>query len=193
MSHPDTETTMRDTVEKIMADPRYQENIEYGQPRPGHPEGKVRYHIADLESNLEILARHGISSDEYWKLKFIIHVHDTFKAEAERDVSILAPRSHATLAREYASQYTDDPDLLNIIQFHDKNYSLWLEYSRKGSYNHDAFQQLLDAIQDWDLCLMFAIVDGRTHGKDIAKLTWFINEVKKYRSTRVDASWVDPL
>ena len=38
-----------------MADTRYARNIEYGQPRAGHPEGKVRYHIAELEANLERL------------------------------------------------------------------------------------------------------------------------------------------
>ncbi|HJR81540.1 MAG TPA: hypothetical protein VJ821_15820 [Anaerolineales bacterium] len=63
-----------------MADPRYQENIEYGEPRSGHPEGKVKYHIAELEENLEKMASRGISEVQYWKLKFLIHVHDTFKA-----------------------------------------------------------------------------------------------------------------
>lgn len=184
---------MREIVEKIVADPRYQRNIEYGQPRPGHPEGKIRFHIADLESNLELLARRGIPAGDYWKLRFLIHVHDMFKAEAERNVPILHPRSHATLAREYASQYTDDPDLLNIIQYHDRNYSMWREYLRKSSYDTEAFRQLLDAIQDWDLFLMFTIIDGRTRGKDLAKLFWFIEEVRKCKSTRVDASWVDPL
>jgi predicted Zn-dependent protease len=184
---------MREMIEKILADPRYQTNIEYGEPRPGHPEGKVKVHIADLESNLEQLTRRGISSEEYWKLKFIIHVHDTFKAEAEQHVPIRYSLSHASLAREYASQYTDDQDLLNIIQFHDKGYSLWLDYSKNGSYNPLSFQRLLDTIKDWDLFLMFTIVDGRTKGKDISKLIWFINEVKKFKTTRVDPSWVDPV
>lgn len=176
-----------------MADPRYQRNIEYGEPRPGHPEGKVRFHIADLESNLEQLTRRGISPEEYWKLRFLIHVHDTFKAEAQKDVPILHPRSHASLAREYASQYTDDPDLLNMIQYHDQNYSLWRGYLHKGYYNKESFQRLIDTIQDWNLFLMFIIIDGRTQGKDISKLIWFINEVKKYAPTTVDASWVEPL
>ena len=180
-------------VEQIMADPRYQRNIEYGEPRLGHPEGKVRFHIADLESNLEELAQRGISPIEYWKLKFLIHVHDTFKAEAEQDVPHLHPRSHATLAREYASQYTEDPDVLNMIQFHDQNYFMWLDYLHKGTYDVEWFQRLIDTIQDWDLFLMFTIIDGRTRGKDLTKLAWFINEVKKHASTIVDASWVDPI
>ena len=180
-------------TEKIMADPRYLRNIEYGQPRAGHPEGKVRFHITDLEKNLEQMVHRGISPAVYWKLKFLIHVHDTFKAEAERDVPSLHPRSHATLAKGYASQFVDDPDLLNILQFHDHNYYMWLDYSQNGSYDKAAFQQLIDTIQDWDLFLMFTIVDGRTRGKDISKLVWFIDEVKKRIPTRVDLSWVDPI
>ena len=183
---------MREAIKKITADPRYQRNIEYGQPRPGHPEGKVRFHIMDLESNLEQLARQGMTSNEYWKLKFLIHVHDTFKAEAEPDVPILHPRSHATLAREYASRYTDDTDLLNIIQFHDQNYFLWKDFLQTGFYNTETFHGLLDTIQNWDLFLMFTIIDGRTKGKDYSKLIWFIDEVRKHRKTRVDKSWVAP-
>ena len=175
-----------------MSDPRYQRNIEYGNARSGHPEGKVKFHIADLEANLEQIAHRGISVSTYWKLKFLIHVHDTFKAEAERDVPILHPRNHATLAKEYACRFTDDPDLLNILQFHDYNYSMWLEYSKKGSYDKASFQKLIHTIQDWDLFLMFTIIDGRTKGKEISKLSWFIDEVKKYTSTRVDSSWVEP-
>lgn len=75
-----------------------------------------------------------------------------FKAEAEQDVPILHPHSHATLAREYASQYTDDTE---------------------------AFHSLLETIQNWDIFLMFTIIDGWTKGKDYGKLIWFIDEVKK--------------
>jgi len=184
---------MREVILRIMADSRYQRNIEYGQPRLGHPEGKVRLHIMDLESNLEKLVQRGISNKDYWKLKFLIHVHDTFKAEAEHDVPILHPRSHATLAREYASEYTNDTDLLNILQFHDQNYILWKEFLRTGSYDKEDLNVLLDTIHDWDLFLMFTIIDGRTKGKDYSKLTWFIDEVRKYKTTIVDVSWVDPL
>jgi hypothetical protein len=189
---PETQAAMQEIVTRILSDPTYRKNIEYGQPGPGHPEGKVKFHIADLEANLELLTRRGISAEEYWKLKFLIHVHDTFKAEADENVPILHPRSHATLARQYAARYTTDPDLLNMIQYHDQNYAMWLEYKRMGSYDAGAFQGLLETIQDWDLFLMFTIIDGRTRGKDIEKLAWFIGEVRKYKSTRVDASWLDP-
>lgn len=181
---------MQKIVEKVMADPRYQRNIEYGEPRSGHPEGKVKYHIAELEENLEKLAGRGVSEEQYWKLKFLIHVHDTFKAEATPDTAILNPNSHASLAKAFASEFTTDEDLLNMIQFHDVNYSLWKQFAATFSYDVQRLTNLLATIRDWDLFLMFLIIDGSTRGKDPAKTGWFINEVKKYRNTTVDESWL---
>jgi hypothetical protein len=179
---------MKEIIERIVGDPRYQRNIEYGEPRSGHPEGKVKYHIAELEKNLERL-RPRISDEQYWKLKFLIHVHDTFKAEAVPDSPIASANSHASLARSFASEFVEDADLLNMIQFHDENYALWKQFAATGSYDAQRFENLLDMIQDWDLFLMFIIIDGSTPGKDPGKTGWFINEVRKYKDTVVDESW----
>ena len=181
---------MKEIIAKIMSDPRYQKNIEYGEPRSGHPEGKIKYHIAELEENLEKLVSRGISEQQYWKLKFLIHIHDTFKADAIPDSPILSPNSHASLAREFASEFVDDPDLLNMIQFHDENYALWKQFAATGSYDTQRFESLLNTIPDWDLFLMFTIIDGCTEGKDPAKTGWFINEVRKHKNTMIDESWL---
>lgn len=181
---------MKDIVEKIVADPRYQKNIEYGEPRAGHPEGKVKYHIAELEENLERIAARGISEEHYWKLKFLIQVHDTFKADATPDSPILSPDSHASLARKFASEFVDEVDLLNMIQFHDENYALWKQFAATGSYDLQRFESLLETVQDWDLFLLFIIIDGCTKGKDPDKTGWFINEVRKHRNTDIDESWL---
>ncbi len=184
---------MKEIIAQIISDPRYLKNIEYGEPRSGHPEGKVKYHIADLEENLERLASHapeGMTEVQYWKLKFLIHVHDTFKAEAIPDAPILSPNSHASLARKFASEFIADEDLLNMIQLHDVNYALWLQFERTGVYDVQRLESLLGTIQDWDLFLMFLIIDGSTKGKERSKLIWFIQEAAKYRESRVDESWV---
>jgi hypothetical protein len=180
---------MKHILEKITTDPRYLENVEYGEPRSGHPEGKVKYHLAELEANLEAL-KPRLTDEEYWKLKFLIHVHDTFKAQAEQDVPILHPRSHASLARAFAAEFSADPDLLNMVQFHDENYALWKQFASQGKYDGQRFEKLLHTIRDWDLFLAFLIIDGTTAGKDPAKLAWFIREVTKHRPTRVDESWM---
>jgi hypothetical protein len=180
---------MKDIVSRVIADPRYLHRIEYGQPRPGHPEGKIKYHIAELEANLEKLAPR-ISENQYWKLKFLIHVHDTFKADAVPDSLIESPYSHASLAMAFASEFTNDADLLAMIQFHDLNFALWKQFAARGAYDIERFSRLLDTIMDWDLFLLFLIIDGSTRGKDPDKVRWFIGEVRKYKQTVVDESWI---
>ncbi len=183
---------VRKALAQIRSDPRYKKNIEYGQPRSGHPEGSVAAHIQDLEANLELLRPRLRSEEDYWKLQLLIHVHDSLKAEAEPDAGILAPRGHASLAREYASHFIQDADLLNMIQWHDANYALWQQYQAAGSYDAHIFRQMLSAIRDWDLFLVFIIIDGSTEGKDYGKLAWFIGEVKKHKHVAVGSSWLLP-
>lgn len=180
---------MKDIVARVIVDPRYLKNIEYGEPRPGHPEGKVKYHIAELEANLEKLAPR-ISEKQYWKLQFLIHVHDTFKADAVPDSPIESQHSHASLASAFASEFTDEAELLAMIQFHDLNFALWKQFAARGSYDLERFSRLLDTILDWDLFLLVLILDGSTRGKDPDKVRWFIGEVRKHKETVVDESWL---
>jgi len=180
---------MKEIVERVLTDPRYLRNIEYGEPRSGHPEGKVKYHIAELELNLEKLAPR-ISEEQYWKLKFLIQIHDTFKADAIPDSPIESPNSHASLARKFASEFTAEADLLAMIQFHDLNFALWKQFAATGSYHVERFSRLLDTIMDWDLFLIFLIIDGCTQGKDPDKVRWFIAEVRKHKETFVDETWL---
>ena len=76
----------------------YQRNLDWGAARAGHPEGSVRAHISEIEKNLELL-KSRLSDEEYWKLKILIHTHDTFEADAKRGVPITDPNSHASLAK----------------------------------------------------------------------------------------------
>lgn len=174
---------------KIMTDSRYKENINYGEPRPGHPEGTVKAHIAELESNLAQLQSR-LSSGDYWKARFLIHTHDTFKVHARGGVSITDPDSHASLARAFAAEFTDDTDLLNMIQYHDEGYALWQQHIQRSAYSIERFETLLNTIQNWNLFLAFTIVDGCTPGKDHEKVKWFINEVRKFKKTNIDEEWV---
>ena len=160
----------------LTADPRYQRNLDWGEPRPGHPEGIVRAHIAELEQNLERL-RPKLSETDYWKLKLLIHAHDIFKAEAEPHVPIVHPRSHASLARSFFAAYCDDPGLLAMVQYHDEPFALYRQVKAKGQYSRERFTALVNAIQDWNLFLAFLIIDGCTRGKSRRPLHWFFREV----------------
>jgi hypothetical protein len=165
------------SLEAVQLDRRYQANLDWGESRPGHPEATVRAHIDEIERNLETM-KPLLSDIEYWKLKLLVHTHDTFKGEAEPGVAITQPKSHAFLAREFLAAYCPDPDLLAMVQYHDEPFALWRQFEAKAKYNQDRLASLIQNIKDWDLFLAFNIIDGCTEGKSREPLHWFFKEVQ---------------
>jgi hypothetical protein len=166
----------RKAFDAITADPRYLKNLDWGEARPGHPEGTVRAHIAEIELNLEVL-RSKLTDDEYWKLKLLIHTHDSFKGESKQGVAIPDPASHASLARAFLVVHCDDADLLAMVQYHDEPFALYRQVECKGNCNPERFGALLTAIKDWNLFLAFNLIDGCTAGKSREPLRWLFREV----------------
>lgn len=162
--------------ETIAADPRYQANLDWGKARPGHPEGTVRAHIAELEQNLEV-SKSRLGESDYWKLKVLIHTHDTFKRDAHRGVPISHSRSHSSLARFFLAEICSDPDLRATVQLHDEPYALWRQAQERGAFSHERLSTLIETIQDWNLFLAFCLIDSCTAGKDRAPLRWLFEQV----------------
>jgi hypothetical protein len=160
----------------VTHDPRYRRNLDWGMPRPGHPEGTIRAHIAEIERNLETL-RHKVSEVDYWRLRLLTHTHDTFKGEAQPGAPINSPNSHASLARAFLADHCDDADLLAMVQYHDEPFTLWQQFASKGKFNQERLSKLLASIIDWDLFLAFNIADGCTQGKAREPLRWLFRQV----------------
>jgi hypothetical protein len=162
--------------DSVRNDLRYQRNLNWGEARPGHPEGTVGAHIAEVDRNAELL-RPKLSETDYWRLRVLIHTHDTFKGEAEHGVPISAPTSHASLARTFLAQFCDDGDMQAMVQYHDEPFALWRQFESKGKFNQERLAALLTNIRDWNLFLAFNIVDGCMEGKDREPLRWFFQQV----------------
>jgi hypothetical protein len=159
----------------ITNDPRYLRNLDWGDARPGHQEGTVQAHISEIERNLDVL-RPRLSESDYWKLRILVHTHDTFKADADPGVAISASNSHASLARAFLSEFCGDPDVLAIAQYHDEPFALWRQLKSKGTVDAERFYRLLSSIQDWNLFLAFNIIDGCVPGKSREPLRWLFKE-----------------
>jgi hypothetical protein len=183
----------KEIYQKIVASPRYLANIEYGQPRRGHAEGTVRAHIAELDKNLETLKlTRGLDFSTYWKLKLLIHVHDSFKAESKRDAPIMDPQSHASLARQFLSEHTSDSDLLNIVQYHDVGYAVYRKYKDTGRLNESRLEEALGKIKDVDLFLLFAIIDACTASKGREMISWLVAYVNDKHQANIGLGWILP-
>jgi hypothetical protein len=116
--------------------------------------------------------------------KVLIHVHDTFKPDAE-EVAIPHPKSHASQAaaflKEMAVGCVDElflAELVQIVQYHDEPFALWNQTRRKGKYNQVRFDALVKNTR-MDLFLPFLAIDGCTAGKSSAPLVWFLSLLNK--------------
>ena len=61
---------------RISSDPEWRRGAAWGKPRPGHPEGAVAAHIADVLRNVEREAR---SPEERGRLRLAALIRDTFE------------------------------------------------------------------------------------------------------------------
>lgn len=171
----------QEIYDKVIQTDRYKKNILYGKPRKGHAEGTVEAHIAELEQNLKTISYMISMSDDYfWKLKVLINVHDSFKAESGRNLPILDPNSHASLAMAFLAEYTTDNDILNMVQYHDIGYAVYKKYKEKKRVDHARLDAAVHSIKDLDLFALFCIIDACTPSKGREMITWFIEYLEQH-------------
>ena len=111
-----------DIEHKLINHPDFMKGLFWGQPRYGHPEGKIIYHIAEVLKNIDQL---NINLHTRQQLRLIAFLHDTFKyledTKRPRDWS----RHHSILALNFAKQFIEDEVVLKIIEHHDEAFYSW--------------------------------------------------------------------
>jgi len=158
---------------RIVADPRWQEGAAWGTPRPGHPEGSVAGHIEEVLSNVDDEASDAVDRE---RLRFVALIHDTFKHRVQRARPRTGDNHHAVVARQFAEHYTNDVELLELIELHDESYNAWLKGRRSGDWPaaEARARRLLDRLgRSAPLYLRFYRADARTGDKSREPLVWF--------------------
>jgi len=181
----DIAESLTEIIGQILDDSRYLEGITYGLPRKGHEEGTVKNHIFELRQSLEKLSGM-LSEEEYLKLLILIHVHDSFKLAGKRlsdnhQVSLRDPRSHASLARAFLAEFTNDESMLAVAQWHDEGHALWKQVEAKGKFSVVRLDEALRYIPDVELYLLFTVIDGYTKSKLKDRTPkWFLDVVRDH-------------
>lgn len=160
-------------LRKVQSDSYYKNNLSWGRPRFGHPEGSLKAHIEQLEKNL-LRVRKLLKGEEEAQLRLLIHVHDICKPDATAGLPSSHPDNHAFLAKGYLARFCSEKDLLAITLHHDDGYRIF-KMNRKGSHLDEVFAQ----IEDLELFLIFSLVDGCTPGKIAEPVDWLLREAGK--------------
>ena len=63
--------------ERLLTIPEFQYGLLWGEPRYGHPEGRVCLHVREVFDNIDLIP--GLSADDRSRLRLIALSHDTFK------------------------------------------------------------------------------------------------------------------
>ena len=157
----------------IINDSEWQEGAIWGEPRSGHPEGKIIYHIHEVLENVD-------KATNSWKLRqqlrLVTILHDTFKhleetARPRTDWS----KHHAIFAVNFAKKYVKDQAVLDVITAHDDAFYAW-----RASYagQHEKSAQLLDTLREkmgknMQLFYLFFKCDTQTGDKYQSPVHWF--------------------
>lgn len=158
---------------RLMADPRWQRGAAWGEPRPGHPEGVVATHIADVLANVDAL---GLAPEERAKLRLVALIHDTFKNEVDERRPRSGENHHAMIARRFAERYSADADVLELIELHDEAYNAWAAGQRSGAWakaEGRAHRLIARLGPRLPLYLQFYRADNATGDKVAEPLQWF--------------------
>src|SRR3954469_6535922 len=94
---PETELERR-----LVDDPALAAGLAWGEPRPGHPEGAVGAHVADL---MQAIEDDGETGEGRRELRFIALVHDAFKTRVHGWLPKPGATHHAPRARHFAERF----------------------------------------------------------------------------------------
>lgn len=168
-----------DLERRIASDPSWLEGVQWGIPRAGHLEGPVKYHIADVLTNLD---QQCLSSEERRLLRLVALIHDSFKYCVDESRPKIGNNHHAYRARKFAERYIDDPVILDLIELHDEAYNSWRLGAHRQHWNlaEERIDHLLQRIAPHlNLYVHFFLADSDTSSKNPAPVAWFLQLLQR--------------
>jgi len=156
---------------ELLSLPEFRRGLHWGEPRFGHPEGKVAIHVREVLDNIEKVPT--LSREDRCRLRLIAFAHDTFKHAESRTRPRDWTKHHGILARRFMERYTSDAAVLDIIETHDDAYYKWLSQRRRTS-PHTQLDSLISRVgYCFQLYYLFFKCDTQTGDKTQAPLRWF--------------------
>jgi hypothetical protein len=171
-------------LQRVASDKRFQDNQSWGEVRPGHPEGSLREHVAQLSRSLNYLVSKFpelpriLTEEGLLKIKILILVHDSMKPEAKRGVPVEHQRNHATLAANFLRQHGGANDLILMTKLHDEHHALYRQ-SQRGGVENGRLERILHSIPSWDLFLTFQVCDKVGPGRDLGSIQWLVSQLRE--------------
>lgn len=162
-----------DLERQLLSEPAFVKGLHWGVPRYGHPEGEIYKHVCEVLENIDKLP---VNDQNRRLLRLVAFSHDTFKYLEDKSTPRDWTRHHGILARQFMERFTDNPALLDIIEYHDEAYFSWrsIHLFHQPTEGTRRFHNLLELLGDnLQLYYLFFKCDTLTGDKNLAPLAWF--------------------
>lgn len=167
--------------------PEFRHGLLWGEPRFGHPEGKVALHVREVLDNIAAIPK--LSVSDRTRLRLIALAHDAFKHAESRTRPRDWTKHHGLLARRFMESYTSDAVVLDVIETHDDAYYKWLSQRRRPS-PHSQLDSLLSRVGHCiQLYYLFFKCDTQTGDKTQAPLRWFEQVAEGIEIVKIKPFW----
>jgi len=160
---------------QLLKTPEFRHGLIWGEPRFGHPEGKVGFHVKEVLENIDRIPN--LSETMRAQLRLIAFTHDTFKYAEDRSRPRDWSKHHGILARRFLEPYTTDTAVLDVIETHDDAYYVWLASRHEEPWADKKIRSLENLFVRVGYCrqlyYLFFKCDTQTGDKTQAPLKWF--------------------
>jgi hypothetical protein len=164
----------------LLSLPDVRQGLLWGEPRYGHPEGRVLWHVREVLDNIDKVPL--LSPKEREQLRLVAFIHDTFKYKEDRSRPRDWTKHHGRIARQFMEPLTADQVVLDLTELHDDAYYAWLnvryEKEQVAEGNSRSLEGLLMRVSHClHLYYIFFKCDTMTGDKTQAPLRWFEQSV----------------
>ncbi len=170
---PESFVPETDLERELCAQPEWQAGAAWGIVRPGHPEGRVADHIAEVLENVDLQA---VSAVQREQLRLIAILHDTFAYQVDRRAPRRPPNEHGACAVRFGARFVRDRAVLRVTELHDDAYRAWRTGAIEGDWVGAAARadRLVRRLgPSLELYLRFFRCDNRTGSKGPDAVRWF--------------------
>jgi hypothetical protein len=158
----------------------------WGEPRFGHPEGQVIYHIQEIYANIDQL--HHLTTDMRAQLRVVALTHDSFKYQEEKSVPRNWEMHHGSIAMRKTASLIGDQVTRDLIELHDEAYYCWRQWRNLSTDDikpRYTVETLLQRVEPFLIpYMLFFRCDTLTGDKNPAPLKWFEEVIAELNHTR---------
>ena len=130
----------RQLVDKIVGSADWALAQDWGEPRPGHPEGTIGRHV--LEQVIPFIDRWYSALPEYWDLVALAYLHDIGKPITRHENGRLVGDPHSVISAQIAQKLGAPDRLVQVIYSNDRAHSHWRKLQdKKGIWTADRWSE----------------------------------------------------